>query len=79
MVLKKLKVVKAFKFRSRRERIIVMATALAVVIFSTVKFGVDPFVENQRRIKDQIPVKLKQLEKYRQFVQYENCFFPCWS
>jgi hypothetical protein len=68
MVLKKLNIVKTFKFRSRRERIIVIAAVVSAVVFCTVKFGVDPFIESQRRIKDQIPVKLKQLEKYRQFV-----------
>jgi len=65
----KLKAIRKFKFRSKRERTIVVTTIAIVLIFLVVEFVIDPFLESQRRIQEQIPTKLKQLEKYRQFVE----------
>ena len=54
--------------KSRRERYFVIAALVVALGFVTVRFGVYPFLENQKRIREEIPVKLKQLDKYRQFV-----------
>ncbi len=68
MLSRKLQSLRAFKFRSRRERNIVAATVLTAVVFCVVQFVVNPFLDSQRQIQEQIPIKLKQLEKYRHFV-----------
>jgi Tfp pilus assembly protein PilO len=64
----KLKTIKNITFRSRRERVIVLTTIVVVIVFLVMEFIIFPFIESQQRIQEQIPVKLKQLEKYRQFV-----------
>ena len=68
MLAQKLKAIKIYKFKSKRERNIAVAALLTVVVFCAFTFVIDPFLESQGRIQEQIPVKLKQLEKYRQFV-----------
>lgn len=45
-----------------------LAASLTVLVFVTFKFGIEPFLESQQRIREEIPIKRKQLEKYRQFV-----------
>ncbi|GAG18141.1 unnamed protein product, partial [marine sediment metagenome] len=47
---------------------IVFAALSIAVIFFTIKFGIEPFLESQQRVREKTPVKIKQLEKYRQFV-----------
>ena len=68
MFAQKLKAIKAYKFKSKRERNIVVAAGATVLAFCVFTFIIDPFVASQQRIQEQIPTKLKQLEKYRQFV-----------
>jgi len=68
MLLKKYSLSGILKLRSRRERYIVFAALGAAVIFFTIKFGIGPFLESQQSIRGEIPVKINQLEKYRQFV-----------
>ena len=62
------KYIQLLKLKSRRERCFVIAALVIAFGFVTVKFVVDPFLENQEKIQEEIPVKMKQLEKYRQFV-----------
>ena len=45
-----------------------VAAFATAVIFFTVKLIIHPFMERQKSIQEEIPVKIKQLEKYRQFV-----------
>ena len=66
--LKKFSFIGTLKFRSRREKYSVLAALLTVLVFVTFKFGIEPFLESQQRIREEIPIKRKQLEKYRQFV-----------
>jgi len=60
--------VRQLKFRSRRERIIVLTAVLIAVVFVLFQYIIDPFMESQSRIEEEIPTKRMQLEKYRQFV-----------
>lgn len=60
--------VRRLKFRSHRERVIVLAAALMAMVFVLFQYVIDPFLESQARIEEEIPVKRMQLEKYRQFV-----------
>ena len=45
-----------------------VAALLTVAVFCLFTYVVGPFLKSQQDIEEQIPVKLKQLEKYRQFV-----------
>jgi Tfp pilus assembly protein PilO len=68
MLAQKLKAIKNYKFKSKRERNIVLVAAATIIGFCLFTFVIDPFFASQDRIRAQIPTKLKQLEKYRQFV-----------
>lgn len=45
-----------------------MVALLTAFVFCLFTYVIDPFIESQNRIEEEIPVKMKQLEKYRQFV-----------
>lgn len=66
--LKNFTVSKILKSKSPRERYFVLAALGMAVIFSLIKFGIEPFLQSQQNIREEIPVKITQLEKYRQFV-----------
>lgn len=68
MLAQKLKAIKTYTFKSARERNIVVAALLTVVVFCGFTFVVDPFLKSQQRIQEEIPVKVKLLEKYQKFV-----------
>ena len=59
---------KILKFRSPRERYFVIAAFITAITFFMVRFVIDPFIERQKSVREEIPVLMKQLEKYRQFV-----------
>lgn len=66
--MKKPRVPTLIKFKSRRERFFVFAALATGVVFLIFTFVIDPFVESQRNIREEIPIRTRQLEKYRQFV-----------
>jgi len=66
--LKQFRFIGILKFKSSRERYFVLAALGTAVIFSTVKYGIDPFIERQQLVREEIPVRIQQLEKYRRFV-----------
>lgn len=66
--MKKPRVPALIKFNSRRERFLVFAALAIAVVFLIFTFVVDPFVESQRQVREEIPIRTRQLEKYRQFV-----------
>jgi len=67
MNIKKFNAIKMLKFKSQRERFFVLAALVTAIIVFTIKFVIDPFLTTQAQIREEIPVKIKQLEKYRQF------------
>ena len=73
-VLKQFNVPKILKMKSRREKSLVLAALLTAVMVLTVKFIVNPILETQEQIREEIPVKLKQLEKYHQFIAEKSRF-----
>lgn len=73
-VLKQFNVPKILKMKSRRERSLVLAALFTAVMVLTVKFIVNPILETQEQIREEIPVKLKQLEKYHQFIAEKSRF-----
>lgn len=66
--MKHLRIPQTVKFRSKRERLFVLTALGTVVIFLIVRFVIDPFVESQRSIREEIPVKALQLEKSRRLL-----------
>jgi hypothetical protein len=66
--LKKYSFIKKIKFKSKRERYVVFVTLGCVVVFLAVTLIIRPFLAKQRNIREEIPVKTKQLETYRQFI-----------
>lgn len=56
------------KFKSKREQYFVWAALGIGLVFFMVKFGIEPFLASQSNIREQIPIKTKQLEKYRQYI-----------
>jgi type II secretory pathway component PulM len=73
-VLKQFNVPKILKMKSRREKSLVLAALFTAVTVLTVKFIVNPIFETQEQIREEIPVKLKQLEKYHQFIAEKSRF-----
>ena len=67
-ILEKYNFLKKIKFRSPRERYFVYATVGFVVIFLFIIFVIAPLVARQRSISEEIPEKIKQLEKYRRII-----------
>ena len=68
MFFKKYTLHKMFKFKSNRERYIVFVTLGCVIAFLGFTLAVRPFLASQSNIREEIPVKIKQLETYRQFI-----------
>jgi hypothetical protein len=66
--LKKYSFIKKLKFKSKRERYVVSVVLSCVVIFLAVMLVIKPFLDSQRNIREEIPVKINQLEKYRQVI-----------
>jgi hypothetical protein len=54
--------------KSKRERYFVSVVLSCVVIFLAVTLMIKPFLDSQRNIREEIPVKINQLEKYRQVI-----------
>ena len=73
-LLKKFTVLKILKLKSRRERFFVSAALVTAIVVLVVKFVVDPLFQAQEQIREETPVKIKQLEKYRQFVAERSRF-----
>jgi hypothetical protein len=73
-VFKQFNVPKILRMKSRREKSLVFAALLTAVTVLTVKFVINPILETQEQIRDEIPVKVKQLEKYRQFIAEKSRF-----
>jgi general secretion pathway protein M len=70
--MKKFSFPRIIKFKSNRERLTVFAALATAVIFLITTFLIDPFLENQRNIREEIPMRTHQLTKYRQFVAGKN-------
>ena len=66
--LKQFRFIRILKFKSSRERYFIFAAMAVAVVFFSVKYGIDPFIERQQRVREEIPVRIQQLKKYRQFV-----------
>lgn len=64
----KLRLPAIIKFKSRRERIFVFGALATAVVLLITTFIIDPFVESQRNVREEIPIRTRQLQKYRQFV-----------
>jgi len=47
---------------------LVFGAFATVVVFLSVKYVIDPFIDRQRSVREEIPVRIQQLQKYRQFV-----------
>lgn len=65
--LKTFSFIKTMRLRSRRERFFVVSAMVTVFAFLLFKFAIDPFLTSQEVVREEIPVKMKQLEKYRQY------------
>jgi len=66
--LKKYSFMRMLKFKSKRERYFVLAALGCVIIFLGVRLVVRPFLVSQNNLREEIPVKIKQLAKYRQVI-----------
>ena len=66
--LKQFRFTKILRFKSSRERYFVFAAIAAAIILFSVKYVIDPFIQGQRSVREEIPVRIQQLKKYRAFV-----------
>lgn len=67
-LMKKFRLPGIIKFKSRREQLFVFAALGIAVIFLIITFLIDPFLDSQRNVREEIPIRTRQLQKYRQFV-----------